>query len=61
MTTVQNDQLLEPSVNAETLLSAPNPENGPGIGFFAVGMVINIALIIAFLIWAYKQGRKREK
>ena len=61
MTTAQNDQLSEPSVNAETLLSTPNPENGPGIGFFAVGMVVNIALIIAFFIWAYKQGRKREK
>jgi len=35
-------------------------ENGPSIGFFAVGMVINIALIIAFVVWAIKQGRKRK-
>ena len=58
MTTAQNNQLSEASVTAETLLSTPTPENGPGIGFFAVGMVVNIALIIAFFIWAYKQGRK---
>jgi hypothetical protein len=61
MTTAQNNQLSEPPVKTETLLSTPAPENGPGIGFFAVGMVVNITLIIAFFIWAYKQGRKREK
>ena len=35
--------------------------DGPGLGFFAVGMVINIALIIAFFVWAYRQGRKKDE
>ncbi len=30
-------------------------------GFFAIGMVINVALVIAYLIWAYRQWGKREK
>lgn len=29
-------------------------------GFFAIGMVINIALIIAYLVWAYRQWGKKE-
>ncbi len=31
------------------------------MGFFAVGIVINIALVAAYFIWAYKQwNRKRD-
>lgn len=60
MTTAQNNQLLEVSVKAEPLLSASTSEHGPGLGFFAVGMVINIVLIIAFFVWAYKQGQKKD-
>ena len=30
-------------------------------GFFAIGMVINVALITAYFIWAYKQWGKKEK
>ena len=59
MATAQNNQLLETSVKAEPLVSAPAAEHGPGLGFFAVGMVINVVLIIAFFVWAYKQGRKK--
>ncbi len=29
--------------------------------FFAIGMVINIALMIAYLVWAYRQWGKKEK
>ena len=61
MTTVQSNQLSEPSIKTEVLVSPTTPENGPGIGFFAVGMVINIVLVIAFFVWAYKQGRKKDE
>jgi len=59
VTTTQNTQLLETSQKAEPLLSASTAEHGPGLGFFAVGMVINVVLIIAYFVWAYKQGRKK--
>lgn len=31
------------------------------VGFFAIGMVINLLLITAYFIWAYKQWGKKEK
>jgi len=41
---------------------APGVEqHGPSIGFFAVGAVINIVMLTAFLIWAYKQWGKSGK
>ena len=30
------------------------------IGFFAVGIVINIALVAAYFIWAYKQWKRKR-
>jgi len=30
-------------------------------GFFAIGMVINVLLITAYVIWACKQWGKKEK
>lgn len=30
------------------------------IGFFAVGLVINIALVAAYFIWAYKQWKRKR-
>jgi hypothetical protein len=30
-------------------------------GFFAVGLIINIVMITAFFIWAYKQWGKTGK
>ena len=41
--------------------SDPSPANaatGPSIEFFAVGFVINLVLIVAFFVWAFKQGKK---
>ena len=35
--------------------------NDSMIGFFAVGMVINVVLITVFFIWAYKQWNKSDK
>ena len=31
------------------------------IGFFAIGVVINLVLITAYFIWAYKQWKKPDK
>ena len=28
-------------------------------GFFAIGLVINVVMIIAFFIWAYRQWNKK--
>ncbi|MGI9317175.1 MAG: FeoB-associated Cys-rich membrane protein [bacterium] len=30
------------------------------VGFFAVGMIINIALVAAYVIWAYKQWKRKK-
>ena len=30
-------------------------------GFFAIGMVVNLVLITAYFIWAYKQWGKKDK
>lgn len=31
------------------------------IGFFAIGIVVNLVLITAYFIWAYKQWKKPGK
>jgi hypothetical protein len=52
-------------------LSMP-PVSGPGVrteidarkdltGFFVIGMIINVLLIVLFLIWAVGQWRKTKK
>ena len=30
-------------------------------GFFAIGMVVNLVLITAYFIWAYKQWGKKDR
>jgi hypothetical protein len=37
-----------------------NEQNGPSTAFFVVGAVINIVMITAYFIWAYKQWKKKE-
>ncbi len=34
------------------------PGHEAPIGFFAIGIVINLVLITAYFIWAYKQWKK---
>jgi len=51
-------------VKTAAITEAPSTqtrEHGPGLGFFAVGMVINIVLIVAFFVWAVKQRRNKKK
>ncbi|RLA06471.1 MAG: hypothetical protein DRQ59_15080 [Gammaproteobacteria bacterium] len=28
-------------------------------GFFAIGMIVNVVMLIAFFIWAYRQWNKK--
>ena len=28
-------------------------------GFFAIGMIVNVVMLIAFFIWAYRQWHKK--
>jgi len=28
-------------------------------GFFAIGMIVNVAMIVVFIIWAYRQWNKK--
>ena len=30
------------------------------VGFFAIGVVINIALVAAYFIWAYRQWKRKK-
>lgn len=52
---VSNIQTSENEVTS--VVQTPAGHEAP-IGFFAVGMVINLALITAYLIWALKQWKK---
>jgi hypothetical protein len=36
-------------------------QNDSMIGFFGIGVVINVVMITAYFIWAYKQWKKSEK
>ena len=44
----------------ETTVPAPQAEDGITLGFFAIGMVINITMIIAYFIWAYKNWNNKK-
>jgi hypothetical protein len=37
------------------------PQHEAPIGFFAIGMVVNLVLITAYFVWAYKQWKKPGK
>ena len=41
--------------------AAEASQDGLVNGFLAVGMGINILLVAAYLIWAYKQWGKKER
>lgn len=56
---VQIDQLTR---NTEQVVLPPAIEtrqDGLVSGFFAIGMVINLVLVIAYFIWAFKQWGKK--
>ncbi len=38
----------------------PHVQSGSGLmPFFAAGMVVNVVMLAAFFIWAYKQWKKK--
>ncbi len=54
-------QTLSSGSSSDTHLEQSTPEaesSGPSVEFFAVGIIINIVLVAAYLIWAYKQWNK---
>ena len=61
-TTDSSSEIISPAAYTEQ--PAAVPEDAPNdsmTGFFAVGIVINIVMITAFFIWAYRQWNKTEK
>jgi hypothetical protein len=69
---MKNAGILESSVKVTSLQSGetdpvsteqPDPVNqGEHLyGFFAIGMIINVVMLIAFFIWAYRQWKKTDK
>ena len=63
-------EILESSVKVISLQSGetdpvsteqPDPVNqGEHLyGFFAIGMIINVVMLLAFVIWAYRQWNKK--
>ena len=36
-------------------------QHQPSLGFWGVGIALNLILITAYFVWAYKQGKKRRE
>ena len=50
------------SVGVNAPVTPTQPENGDvTLGFFVVGMVINIVMIIAYFLWAYKNWNNKNR
>jgi len=51
-----NDQL---TTSTEQPIAVSTPEQGgPSVGFFGIGIAINLLLIVAYFIWALRQSKK---
>jgi hypothetical protein len=37
----------------------PVPQGEHLYGFFAIGMIVNVVMIIGFFVWAYRQWNKK--
>ena len=35
-------------------------QHEPSLGFWGVGIALNLIVITAYFVWAYKQGKKRR-
>ena len=46
------------SYSEQTESDPATPQHEPSMGFFTIGIVINVVLITAYFIWAYKQWKK---
>ena len=56
MSTHQSGQ--QTSTGTVLVDSVPAPNEGAPIGFFAIGLVINLVLLGAYLVWAWRQWKK---
>lgn len=36
-------------------------QHEPSLGFWGVGIALNLIVITAYFVWAYKQGKKRRE
>jgi hypothetical protein len=48
------------SVNDQPAADSSPEQGHPMIGFFGIGVAINLALITAYFIWAYKQWKRKS-
>jgi len=54
-----NDKL---TTSTEQPIAAPTPEqDGPSMGFFGIGIAINLLLIAAYFFWAFRQSKKSRE
>jgi heme/copper-type cytochrome/quinol oxidase subunit 2 len=49
------------SYTEQPTLDSGLPQNDPLIVFFGIGIVINVVMITAYFIWAYKQWKKSDR
>jgi len=49
------------SYSEQTEADPVTPQHEPSMGFFTIGIVINVVLITAYFIWAYKQWKKPDR
>ena len=45
-------------LQSEETAPVADQAQGPSMEFFAVGIAINLILIAAFFVWAFRQGKK---
>jgi hypothetical protein len=57
---VSNHQSSSGETSAATMSVDSNPtvNEGAPIGFFAIGIAVNVVLIVAYFIWAARQWKK---
>jgi len=49
------------SYTEQPVADPPHEQNDSLIVFFGIGIVINLVMITAYFIWAYKQWHKTDK
>jgi hypothetical protein len=52
---------IQSSYSEQAVADPATPQHEAPIGFFAIGIVVNLVLITAYFIWAYKQWKKPGK
>jgi cytochrome bd-type quinol oxidase subunit 2 len=55
---VSNKQI---SYTEQPAVDIKSEQNDSMLGFFGIGVVINLVMITAYFIWAYKQWKKSDR